>query len=414
MYTLVNALARTRGRTGSWSEVDLSGMDVFKLWTDYSRIILILRSPFYDDLLSLDLDEVRVRLTQTRPGTTLSAWLESLGNSTLPTSTTVPKITPKFAQYRDAVAAGYKIAPTDRAVGHGNDQLESDKRDLLMSKEGVDPKLFFDNCLVDVNGLLHRTDYDSQGVFVVDGAKSGRVANDNHVGILSFQQLGGVTVVPITEDMITPGGTDPALYINAIITPKVDLTGKTVMLSFMGYLLPFGKAFRRIGDGAYSIDLRNQIVMDWYFEARKLIDLSSVTKHMTYKNGGYDQVALEEFNGDAVIKALLTLSQTFIVAINNADVYVDREQLEISKTPDRYFTKTRPLWPVIVNKGRLFGYWATLEGDTYVLAGTNNRRPEYNFETTHWGLDVSVDPTQDRHYPNRYSKAYYLKIGSDL
>ncbi|MNI27789.1 hypothetical protein D3C73_815420 [compost metagenome] len=102
------------------------------------------------------------------------------------------------------------------------------------------------------------------------------------------------------------------------------------------------------------------------------------------------------------------------MVINNDDIYVDREQLEISKTPDRYFTKTRPLWPVIFGKGRVFGYWATAEGDTYVLAGTDNRRPEYNFETTHWGLDVSVDPTQDRHYPNRYSKAYFLKIGSDL
>ncbi|MNP61287.1 hypothetical protein D3C76_1564580 [compost metagenome] len=100
--------------------------------------------------------------------------------------------------------------------------------------------------------------------------------------------------------------------------------------------------------------------------------------------------------------------------INNNDIYVDREQLEVSKTPDRYFTKTRPLWPVVIDKGELMSYWVVREGDTYVLAGSSNRRPEYNFETTHWTEGVSIDPTQDRHYPNRYSKAYFLKIGSDL
>ncbi|MND22215.1 hypothetical protein D3C81_144690 [compost metagenome] len=414
MYTLVNALARTRGRTGRWSEVDLSAMDVFKLWTDYSRIYLILSSPLYPKPLALDLNEVRSRITRVRPGTTVTQWLAGLGNEALPTTTEVPVISPKFAQYRDAVAAGYKIDPSHRSAAFGNDYLPSDAHDLRLFKEGVDTKRFYDNCLVEVNGLLHRTDYDSEANYVIDGAKSGRIANDNHVGILNFEPLGGVQIVPITEAMITPGGTVPDLYINTILSPGIDLSTKTVMLSFMGYLLPFGKALRRIGDGSFTIDLRNQIVMDWYFEARKLIDLSTVTEHLTYKNGGYDQVALEEFNSDAVVKAMLLLPQTFLVVINNDDIYVDREQLEISKTPDRYFTKTRPLWPVIFGKGRVFGYWATAEGDTYVLAGTDNRRPEYNFETTHWGLDVSVDPTQDRHYPNRYSKAYFLKIGSDL
>lgn len=414
MYSLVKSLARTRGRTGSWMEVDLSGMDVFKLWTDYSRIYLILTNPVLVGQVSLDLNEVRSRITLVKPGTTLTQWLAGLGNQSLPTSTTIPEINPKFVQYRDAVQAGYSMTPIHRSIAIGNDFLPSDAADLLLTKVGLSYQEFYENCLVDVQGLLHYTDYDSQGIYVYNAAKTARISKDNHVGVLNFKALGGVRAVPITDDMITAGGTDPSLYINTIISTDEEFTGKTVMLSFMGFLLPMDRAFKRLGDSTFSLDLRNQVVADWYFEAKRLIDLSTVEAHLTYKNGGYDQIGLDEFTGDAAIRAMLTLPQSFLVVINNADVYVEREQLGVSLTPDRYFTQTRPIWPVIFGKGRIFDYWTVTEGDTYVLAGADNQRPEYNYETTDWGLGVSIDNTQSTINPFRFSKAYFLKIGSDL
>lgn len=414
MYSLVKSLARTRGRTGSWSEVDLSGMDVFKLWTDYSQIYLILTNPFITGPISLDLNLVRSQITLVKPGTTLTQWLAGLGSQSLPTSTTIPVIKPKFVQYRDAVQAGYALTPIHRTINPGNDVLLSEKADLLLTKPELDYEEFYKNCLVDVNGLLHYSDFDSNGIHVYEAGNTGRISNDNHVGVLNFKPLGGVRCIPITEAMIKSGGSDPSLYINAIISTEESFVGKTVMLSFLGYLLPMDRAFRRLGDSSFALELRNQVVADWYFEAKKLIDLSSVELHLTYKNGGYDQIGLDEFTGDAVVKALLTLSQSFLVVINNADVYVDREQLGVSWTPDRYFTQTKPIWPVIFGKGRIFDYWTITEGDTYVLAGTDNQRPEYNFETTDWGLGNSIDNTQSTINPFRFSKAYFLKIGSDL
>lgn len=414
MYSLVKSLARTRGRTGSWSEVDLSAMDVFQLWTDYSRIYLILTNPFITGQVSLDLNEVRSQITQVRPGTTLTQWLVGLGNTSLPTSPTIPKIDPKFVQYRDAVQAGYALAPVHRTIAVGNDVLPSDMDDLLLTKDGLDYKEFYENVLVDVNGLLHYSDYSPAGVHVYGGNSTKRISNDNHVGLINFKPLGGVRAIPIRADQITAGGIDPQLYINAIISMDESFVGKTVMLSFMGYLLPMDRAFKRIGDSSFSLDLRNQVVVDWFFEAKRLIDLTSIENHLTYKNGGYNQIGLDEFNSDAVVKAMLTLSQTFLIVINNGDVYVDREQLGVSLTPDRYFTRTKPVWPVIFGKGRIFDYWTITENDTYVLAGADNQRPEYNFETTDWGLNPSIDNTQDRHNPFRFSKAYFLKIGSDF
>lgn len=389
-------------------------MDVFKLWTDYSRLILVLSSPLYADPLSLDLDLVRSRISKVMPGTTLAQWLVSLGNESLPTSTTVPKISPKYALYRDAVDSGYSLDPVPPGVAFGNDYLISDAHDLRIARADVKPKDFYDNCLVEVNGLLHRVDYDSEACYAMEGGRTGRISNDNLVGIINFQALGGVRTIPITDAMLTPGGSDPSLFINAIITVDEDLTDKTVMLCFMGFLLPWGRALKRIGDKAFSVDLRNQVIYDWYFRAKDRIYLETVRQHMTYKNGNYNQVALEEFQSNEVVRELFKLSQTFLVVINNNDIYVDREQLEVSKTPDRYFTKTRPLFPVVVDKGELLSYRVVREGDTYVIAGADNRRPEYNYETTHWQEGISVDPTQDRHYPNRYSKAYFLKIGTDL
>lgn len=414
MYTLVKSLARTRGRTGSWSEVDLSGMDVFRLWTDYSRIFLILTNPMVVGEVSLDLNVVRSKITLAKPGTTLSQWLASLGNQSLPTSTTIPEIKPKFVEYRDAVQAGYSLAPTHRTIAHGNDYLPSQATDLLLTKKGLSYAEFIANCLVDVNGLLHYADYDANGIHVYSGGSTGKISNDNHVGILNFKAIGGVQAIPITANMITSGAATPSLYINTIISTEVDCSDKTVMLSFMGYLLPLERSFKRLGDSIFSLDLRNQILAEWYFEAKGLIDLSTVEQFLTFKNGGYDQIGLDEFTSDDVIRAMLMLPQSFLVVINNSDVYVTREQLGASQTPDRYFTRTRPVWPVLVGKGRIFDYWTITEDDTYVLAGADNKRPEYNFETTDWGLGNSIDPTQSTINPFRFSKAYFLKIGSDL
>jgi hypothetical protein len=389
-------------------------MDVFKLWTDYSRIYLILTNPVVVGQVSLDLNEVRSRITLVKPGTTLTQWLAGLGNQSLPTSTTIPQIKSKYVQYRDAVQAGYSLTPVHRTIAPGNDVSPADLTDLLLTKVGLNYQEFYENCLVDVNGLLHYSDYDSNGVHVYGGSSTRRISNDNHVGLLSFKDLGGVRCIPITEGMITPGGTGTDLNINAIISTEESFVGKTVMFSFMGYLLPMERAFRRMGDSSFSLDLRNQIVADWFFDAKRFIDLTSVEQHLTYKNGGYDQIGLSEFNSDAVVKAMLTLPQSFLIVINNGDVYVDREQLAVTLTPDRYFTRTKPIWPVIFGKGRIFDYWSITEGDTYVLAGADNQRPEYNFETTDWGLGNSIDNTQSTINPFRFSKAYFLKIGSDL
>jgi hypothetical protein len=389
-------------------------MDVFKLWTDYSRIYLILTNPVVVGQVSLDLNEVRSRITLVKPGTTVTQWLAGLGNQSLPTSTTIPQLKAKYVQYRDAVQAGYSLTPIHRTIAPGNDVVPADMTDLLLTKEGLNHQQFFENCLVDVNGLLHYSDYDSNGIHVYGAGSTRRITNDNHVGILSFRDLGGVRCIPITEDMITPGGTVADLNVNAIISTEESFVDKTVMFSFMGYLLPMERAFRRIGDSAFSLDLRNQVVADWFFDAKRLIDLTSIENHLTYKNGGYDQIGLDEFSSDAVVKAMLTLSQSFLIVINNNDVYVDREQLGLTQTPDRYFTRTRPIWPVIFGKGRIFDYWSITEGDTYVLAGADNQRPEYNFETTDWGLGNSIDNTQSTINPFRFSKAYFLKIGSDL
>jgi hypothetical protein len=389
-------------------------MDVFKLWTDYSRIYLILTNPVVVGQVSLDLDEVRSRITLVRPGTTVTQWLAGLGNQSLPTSNVIPAIKPKYVQYRDAVQAGYSLMPIHRTIAPGNDVAPIDRTDLLLTKPELDYQEFFENCVVDVNGLLHYSDYDSHGIHVYGAGSTGRISNDNHVGVLNFKALGGVRCIPITEDMITAGGTVAELNINAIISTEESFVGKTVMFSFMGYLLPMERAFRRIGDSSFSLDLRNQIVADWFFDAKRSLDLTTVENHLTYKNGGYDQIGLDEFSSDAVVKALLTLPQSFLIVINNNDVYVDREQLGVTQTPDRYFTQTKPIWPVIFGKGRIFDYWSIREGDTYVLAGADNQRPEYNFETTDWGLGTSIDNTQSTINPFRFSKAYFLKIGSDM
>lgn len=414
MYTYVNAIVKDRGRTGRWHEADLRALNLFDLWQHYAKVYLVLTHPSLPDPVSLDMELVRDHLSKINFGTTVVQWLTDLGNATLPTSTTLPKIEPKYVRYRDARQAGYDIDLVHRTAHPDAELPNGAKTDLVMRKPGVDYTKFFESCLVSVNGMFHRTDHSPTEAYVIDGGLSGRIANDNQVGITSFEQVGKIEIVPITPEMIFKSNPAQKLGDWADIRIGRDTTNKAVFMVIGGYLHVQDKLVKVIGDGFVRVDFNNYPLPERYFESRKLIDLSSLTAHMTEKNGSYDQVALSELYSDEVITAYLTLSQSFFVLVDHPDVFVERLQLEVSQSPGVYFSDVVPEYPVIVGLGRMHEYLDVSEDGQYVLMGRGNLDSYYNFETTHWLTDNSIDPTRSTLNPTKFSRGYFLKIGRDL
>lgn len=413
MYSYVKAIVKGRGRTGRWSPADLSNVPIQQLWGNYSRIWVYLTHPTLPDVVALDLDLVRPRMGSVGMSTTIPQWLATLGNQSLPTQTELPELNTKYAEYRDGLHAGYTTKPVHHTA-HPDAVLPAGaKHDLLLNKPGLDAQYFTDYCLPTVNGLYHRPDASPDGVYVIDGARSGRIANQTLFGVLSFERLGRLTTISIAPDLYYhPVGAGYGQY--TYLKVPQDTTGKSVFFVLGGYLHLLSDTFTEVGDNLYRIDFNNYPWLERFFESRNLIDLSTVEAHLTLKNGNYDQVALEELYGDEAIEALLALPQSFIVVVDTPELFVDYEELSVSHAPGRYYTATTPIYPIVGGFGRTYDYWPVREDDMWVLQAQDTLIPEYNFNTISWWNELSVSAHRGTITPYRYARGRFLKIGKDL
>lgn len=81
----------------------------------------------------------------------MNQFFSSYGNNTLHTTLGTIKISNKYAKYKDAFRAGYKVEPiTPSGHSTGNEPKE-DKTWLYLSKEGLDYSLFQKHSLVSVS-----------------------------------------------------------------------------------------------------------------------------------------------------------------------------------------------------------------------------------------------------------------------
>lgn len=415
MYTFVKMIAKTRGRTGTWFESTDATVAVRQLGALYTKCYVVLTNPFYEGELVLDTAAVQQLFAQVDNTVTLTQWLQSLGDTSLPVEQKSLTLKVDYVKYKDALQAGWKLDLCHRTAHPSVPMPKSNKDDVRMYKDGVTAQRFLDHCLVSVNNLIHLAIHGAdEDVQVIDAGVSNRIYNDNHVGILSFEKIGKLTTIPITPEMISGLNGKTGLADLCMIKVPEQYSVETMfpMISIGGFLHTLGSVFSYSGNNAFKLDLGNFGWESRYFELLKRLDLTTLHKHMTRKNGTYVQVANEELFSDAVLEALLTLSNSFIVLVDNPDVVVNQRPLERTRTPGLYLAKSPSNLPVLYNKGMLYDCWEITEQDRAVIKGKENFRPTYNHETTSLFTEHSFDDTQYSSEPDRYSMAFHWLIGA--
>jgi hypothetical protein len=415
MYTLVKVIAKTRGRTGSWFESSETDVPVRQIASLYTKCYLVLTNPYYEGELTLDCDDVAERFAQQSNTTTITQWLAGLGQASLPVTEKSLKLKVEYVKYKDAIQAGWKMDLCHRTAHPSVQMPKSEKDDVRMYKEGVTAQRFLDYCLVTVNNLVHLAIRGvDEEIQVIDAGISNRLYNDNHLGILSFEKVGKLKVVPITEEMIAGMSGQSNLSDLCVIKVPSEYNVEQMfpMISVGGFLHSLGSIFSYLGNNCFKVDLGNFGWESRYFELLKRMDLSTLHAHMTRKNGTYVQVANEELFSDDVLKALLTLSNSFIVLVDNPDVMVSQRPVERTRTPGVYLTQSPAGLPVLYKKGMLYDTWEITEMDRCVIKGKENLRPTYNHETTSLFTENSFDDTQYSSEPDRYSMAFQWLIGA--
>ena len=188
-YTYVSAQVRATRQTVEWTSADLSQVPLNTILQAYYQVSIELANPFDPAntyLTSATLEQIA---PPDIPSPTLSAWLVSIGHGAIPTIAQAPLTNTTPVGYADAWQAGYVANLTNMDASPDSDATPSSLNDLLVTKAGLDMSSMSDYLLTTVNGYLHLSGGSVNGLYVKDGGKTGRIANDNHLGIFSFINL---------------------------------------------------------------------------------------------------------------------------------------------------------------------------------------------------------------------------------
>jgi hypothetical protein len=330
----------------------------------------------------------------------------------MPSPTTLHPIisTTRTAKFKDAFKAGYKLTPVSRANLDNTNILDTLKTCVRLTRTlpTVDYTSFFNHCLVSVNGFYHLIDTDgTNGIVVVDAMKSLKRSNQNQIGVYSFSKVCALQAVPIVPSMIDH--TNPGI---AKITLPMSLTNKTVLMVIGGYLhFQDTTTFTQIGLSSFQVNFNLLPTLDRFYESRKYLDLSSLPLQSTINNTS--QVALSDFLGDANITALLGLSQSFMVVLDNPSIFVNRIYIRKTGLPNLYIAYKEPVYPLITGLGRAPEYWSTKEDGQYALSVYDNLIENRVYNTMMADHLTTVDSSTWSFYPGYTSGAYMLEVGSD-
>lgn len=413
-YSYVKALVKTKVKLSPWVEEDISEVTIVDILNTYLDVKIQIDTHAFEGAPHyLDINSLYQHISSSN--LTIRQWLASLGNSKPDLIEGLPLVKTKKVIYYDAWTSDFDISPYMIGQHPSSTWTTNDRRDLLLKRNNVDYNIVESNCLVTVNGLIHRSSSNEHGFIVKDGAYSRLLCNRTQVGMLDFMHLGGISVINITSDMISKTSDEVRTYESLYLNTGVDVKDKSVLFVIGGYLHFIDKIISEVGDGVFKIDISKMPLVERYFESRKIIDLSSLPVRgydnldkillagdNVVKSGGYFVNYLDEKNnfgqvGDSAtgrlvedilkneeyVSKYMDLSQTFMVVIDKKDIYRIKHSLEKTGINGTYYhNQDVPTMPMVSNTGRFCEYIKKKEEDTWVLNIEDSFVPNYLMHTT--------------------------------
>lgn len=409
MYSLINAVCRARSIGSQWQNIDLSQILLFDIFTTYAKVYLVLTHPNIVNEVYVDLETQRVEFSS-YPGT-LTAWLTSLDSRTLPTVDTLPSTAMRSARYSDAVRSGYNIQLTKVGVVTPDNYPRSELPDLAITRPSypTNLELIHSHCLVSVNGYYHRTDTDGVKAYVYQGAETQRRSKVNHVGILSFLDIGAIQKVPLDINQIYGQSPIAPLTDRIYFDVAQDLTNKSVILVLGGYLVfPSANVFWQSGQQTLALDIHQLPYPERIYESSRYLNLSLLG--LTQPPGHGDAIDTTELYSDIVLKRYLTLSQSYLVIIDTPNLITNKIHLRHSHLPGMFTTVQDPNLPLIVNHGKVTEYWKAYEDGQWAVTVEDSFLRNFILSQQPIGQMPTVNGHLLPHQPYSHSHGHLLEI----
>lgn len=407
MYQFVKAVMRKRGKNETWKEIDSAyflSRTLLALFTDYvDGYITFTNAALGAGNYYVDFNSIR-RMNTRLYNHDFSTWLGifSADGKVFTHLPQEPVFTTNSCLYADAWRARYHIQrafpgdPLD-IVGKPREALS----DLLLTKENIDYDELYDYALTSVNGFFHPNVSRDEGLVVRGGAISADKAQSNHVGLVGFVGVGKTTEYPITLDMIQRISSHIPYSETCYINLGVDLTNKSLIMVFGGYLHLNDETFDIINYdlGIVKVNVRKLDLVKRVLEMRRYLDISHLQLTQTPSKAG--AILVDEVQSEEFALRFLTLLQSYAVVVDTPHLVTSSQVLgKVPKIPGRYSSPTEPAYPVKSQTGRFVEYWARQEYDDWTLMVGEQYLRNYLFETTTYEGLTAVNETQE--YGSRY------------
>lgn len=409
MYTYKDSYVRPMGRQQHWERKDISDVPVNELLQVYSDVYVFLTHPNYDGVHHLNIKEIPKRLNPETVTTSLSQWLEDLGNEGLPLVEGRKHFDLITAPYTDAWKLDCNIQPIHPSYHKDQDLPLSEKRDLLLSHPGIDPEILYNECLFTVNGLFHYAGQTSDGIQITEGMVNCRTFNDNHVGLFRLGMLGKMTTRRVRpENIISQSNLRDKVLIE--LSDDLDIDNKSIFLVVGGSFQHTHYYFKRVGERLFEFNMRDYPFVDHFFKLKRHIDTTCLRSSHDKSTTNEDIVAIDELYSDKTICEFLTLPHTFFVVVDHPDIIIERSPVEDTQLPGVGKSHLFPYWPVVGRLGLFKETWF-LKGEPLEKFYFNRElKPRYSHESTHWRENSVVDNARLPH--DRYDRDanYVLRI----
>lgn len=360
MYQFVNSLCLGRTTGSQWQELDISEIAVKDIFNNFSKIYLTLFNVSLDSNIYTDFNLLRNEFSNYAD--TLNELLIFLDNRTLIALDSIPNSNIKYVKYSDAVRANYKVNLTKVGLNLPDNYPIADLTDIEITRPDyeTDMSLLQDYCLLSVNGFIHNTDTDGEKTYIYDAAISLNKSKSNHIGILSFLDIGKLTKVKILEQNIHAHDDTSFLKDKVYFSVDENLDNKSYILVLGGYLIfPDENIFWKNGNNSFVLNLNHIQYIERIFETEQYMDLTSLGLTSIPINDS--MLNIDELWSDDVIKKYMTMSQSFLVVIDIANLFTNKIVLKTTNMPGMFISYTEPTYPLIVNYGKLAEYWKTFE-----------------------------------------------------
>ena len=231
-----------------------------------------------------------------------------------------------------------------------NDPLNIGTLDDLAINFSDDPTIpDFNNSLVAVNGVFHKTTVFEDQLYVLDGFRTMRISGRKDTTLVDTSAIGGHTVLPLTTSNVSQRAYNEYAY----ITLPSSIAGKTIAIVIDGYFYHLNNHVLDVLSDTL-IGIRTNLlplVQQFRHNPRTMYEVNrlgpAAPQNSTRYTDPYElmfignkQVPSSTFDTLAFQYSRLTAFHSFLVIFNNGNIFNQEREVIPTGTPRFYYDYT--------------------------------------------------------------------------